>query len=160
MKIRLNYFTNYNILLFCYNNYNNYNNLYYDDIYSISVCLTWIVFFSFHGSLLLDSSVFKKLRIKQNISYEFFHLGNILLHVLPFAFYIYYPPDNINFNHSCISIFIKFIWAIISTRGDLNLGKIYVPFSKKNIIKLYLISSISCFSAPIYYNLIKTISTS
>lgn len=155
MNFKLNYFTNYNLILFCYNNY---YNLYYDDVYSISVCLTWIVFFSFHGSLLLDSSVLKKLRIKHKISYYYFHIGNLIIHILPFGFYIYYPPNNITFYHSSVSFCIKLLWALLSTNGDLDLGKIYIPFSKKNIIKLYLISTISCFSAPVYYNLVKSAS--
>lgn len=159
MNFRLNYFTNYNLILFCYNNFIN-NELYYNDIYSISACLTWIVFFCFHSSILLDSNSFKKLRLKHKVSYYLFHIGNFVIHILPFGFYIYYPPNNITFYHSGFSFCIKFLWALLSTKGDLDLGKIYIPFSRKNIIKLYLISTISCFSAPVYYNLVKSASQS
>ena len=66
MKIRINQLTNYNCILLLYNIYNDHI---YDNLYQISTCLTWSIFYSFHFSVLLNKDVFKNLRKRNNISF-------------------------------------------------------------------------------------------
>lgn len=151
MKLRLkkNLFTNYNCSLLLFNIYHKNN---FDMLYAINCITTWIVFYSFHSSILLDKDAFKKVRLKNNYSFLTFHVGNIILHIIPYMYVLQYPPKNITIYHSIYGILLKFIWAYFSTNGTMDLGKIYIRFSKKNIIKLYIISSTVAFIVPFYYS--------
>ena len=151
MKLRLkkNLFTNYNCSLLLFNIYHKNN---FDMLYAINCITTWIVFYSFHSSILLDKDAFKKVRLKNNYSFLTFHVGNIILHIIPYMYVLQYPPKNITIYHSIYGILLKFIWAYFSTNGTMDLGKIYIRFSKKNIIKLYIISSTVEFIVPFYYS--------
>ena len=147
MKIKINSFTHYNILLLFINYY--YKNLY--NLYAINTCLTYMIFITFHSSLLLDISTFKRIRIKNDFTYLQFHLGNFVLHTLPCMYVYNYPPQIILHKHSIIALFSKLLWCYLSTKGSMDLGEIYVKFTNKQVYILYLISSCSCLSIPLFY---------
>ena len=149
MNLKINFFTNYNCGLLLFNILHK-NNL--DNLYAINCVTSWIVFYTFHLSLLLDKNTFKKIRVKNNISFSTFHSGNFILHILPYIYVIKYPAKNITINHSLIALLLKIIWCYISTNGTMDVGKLYVEFSKKNIINLYLISSSTALITPFFYN--------
>ena len=145
--MKLNSFTHYNILLLFINYY--YENLY--NIYAINTCLTYMIFITFHSSLLLDISTFKRIRIKNDFTYLQFHLGNFVLHTLPCIYVYNYPPQIILHKHSIIALFSNLLWCYLSTNGSMDLGEIYVKFNKKNNYILYFISTCSCLSIPLFY---------
>ena len=151
MKFKLNMFTHYNCILLIYNiYYKNYLNQ--NKIYAINCCLTWIVFYTFHLSLLVDSNSFKRIREKNDISYLNFHTGNIILHIIPYCFVLYYPATNIYFINGIESIFLKLLWCFISSNGTMNLSHIYLFVTKKQQKQLYFISITTGLITPIIYN--------
>lgn len=145
--MRVNAFTNYNVILFFVNIY--YKNLY--NLYAINTCLTWIIFFTFNSSILLDKDAFKKIRIKNNFTYLEFHVGNFLLHTMPCIYIIINPPLILDYNHSLVSIVLKLLWCFISTKGTMDLSEIYVKFDSKINLKLYIISITTGLCVPIFY---------
>jgi len=151
MKFRLNMFTNYNCILLIYNIYNK-NYLNKSQIYAINCCLTWIVFYTFHLSLLVDSNSFKRIREKNDISYLTFHSGNIILHIIPYCFVLYYPANDIYFINGIQSACLNLLWSFISSKGTMDLSNIYISVTKNQQIKLYFISITSGLISPIIYN--------
>ena len=148
-NLKLNCFTHYNVvsLLICIY----YKNLY--NLYAITTCWSWSIFFTFNSSLIFDKTTSLKIRKKMNCSFLEFHIGNFILHVVP-IFYIYkYPPPIINFYHFYISLFIKYLWVYISTNKTMDLSNIYISFTPTNVKKLYLTSTITSLLVPCYYKL-------
>ena len=146
--MQLNKFTNYNCGLLLFNIY--YNNNEY--LYSINCVTSWIIFYTFHLSLLLDNKAFEKMRLKNNFSFLYFHIGNFVSHIIPYLYVLQHPPENITITHSIYGLILKLLWAYFSTNGSMDLGKIYIRFSKKNIIKLYIISTSTALIVPFYYS--------
>ena len=150
MKIRINQLTNYNCILLLYNIYNDHL---YDNLYQISTCLTWSIFYSFHFSVLLNKDVFKNLRKRNNISFITFHMGNIVLHILPYCYVLTYSPNNMNITNSLYAILLNVLWCYISTNGSMDLSNLYISLSRDDLRKLYFISFLSSLLCPVYYNI-------
>jgi len=151
MKFRLNMFTNYNCILLTYNIYNQ-NYLNNSQIYAINCCLTWLVFFTFNLSLLVDNTIFKRLQEKYDMGYLTFHSGNIVLHIFPYCFVLYYPVNYIYFINGIYSVCFHLLWCFISTKGTMDLSDLYVCVTKKQQKQLYFISITSGLITPIIYN--------
>jgi len=143
----LNCFTNYNLAFFLINIYN--VNIY--NLYAINTCISWIILISFNSSILLDSTAFERIRIKNGYSYLEFHTGNFVLHTLPCIYMYNYPPLTIEYKHSIAAIMLKLLWCYISTKGTMNLDNIYIELDWKIYYILYLISIVTGLSVPLVY---------
>ena len=148
-NLKFNAFTHYNLisLLFCIfnNNYINY--------YAITTCWSWSIFITFYSAVIYDNNAYVRLRKKINTNFMEFHFANFALHGIPCVYIYFYPPNNINYYHSLISMFLKYFWIYISTNKTMNLSNIYIKFSDKNIKRLYLTSVLSSLIVPTYYKI-------
>jgi hypothetical protein len=146
-NFKLNCFTHYNVvsLLFCIY-YNNYHNL-----YAITSCWSWSIFFTFNSAILYDKDAYVKIRKKVNCNFIEFHIGNFILHSIPCIYIYFNPPIIVNYYHSYISLLLEYLWVYISTNRTMDLSDIYANFSKKNMIRLYLTSIIGSLIVPTYY---------
>jgi hypothetical protein len=151
LKTKVNVFTNYNIatLLYCIY-YSNYEN-----IYSICYCWNYLIFFTFNGTYFLDKTCFKRLADKKNISLLTFHIGNVMVHNIPFIYVNYYLPIDVNFYHGLFAFLINIFWCFISTNGNMDLKEIYIELSCNNLLYVYAISFLSCINAPFVFQVIK-----
>ena len=96
-------FTNINLALFtlCYfKPHSNYID--YDYLYSISYCWNHLIFFTFNGAYIMDNTSFKRMAIRRRISLPIFHIGNMILHNLPFLYVNIYIPKNVTLYHSLL----------------------------------------------------------
>lgn len=151
VRTKVNAFTNYNVFTFLYCIY--YSN--YGNLYSICYCWNYLIFFSFNGAYFIDKTCFKRLAYKKKVSLITFHIGNFVLHNIPFIYVNYYLPINVNFYHSFGASILHFLWCFISTNGSMDLKNIYVELNYKNLLIVYAISFLSCINAPITFNIIK-----
>lgn len=149
-NFKLNCFTHYNIisLLFCI-----YYNKFYN-LYAITTCWSWSIFFTFHSAILYDKNAYVKIRKKININFIEFHFGNFILHSVPCIYIYFNPPIMVNYYQCSISLFLKYFWIYISTNKTMDLSNIYANFSKKNVKRLYLTSIFGSLIVPSYYKLI------
>lgn len=168
LKGKINVFTNYNIVLFilCYyrpeiyyisdiNNDNIITIINYDFLYSICFCWTYLIFFTFNGAYIIDNTCFIRMAKKKNLSLKIFHIGNIILHDLPFIYVNIYLPKNVKFIHSFLGCFTNLLWCYFATNKTFDLDYVYIYLKKKDLIKLYIINVSSILYAPLGYNLNK-----
>jgi len=151
-------FTNINLALFilCYvKPYNNYIN--YDYLYSISYCWNHIIFFTFNGAYFIDNTTFKRMAIRKRISLPIFHIGNMILHNLPFIYVNIYIPKNVTLYQSLLACSSNLLWCYWATFGTFDIQYVYVYMKKQQQIKLYIINISSIFYAPLIYHINKTI---
>jgi hypothetical protein len=151
-------FTNINLALFilCYfKPYNNY--ITYDYLYSISYCWNHIIFFTFNGAYFIDSTTFKRMAIRKRISLPLFHIGNMILHNLPFLYVNIYIPKNVTFYQSLLACFTNLLWCYWATFGTFDIQHVYVYMKKQQQIKLYIINISSIFYVPLIFHSNKTI---
>ena len=147
-KLRLNCLTHYNILLLLINSY--YTNL--TNLYAINYNLTWIIFITFHSSVLLDNTSFERIRKKNEFTYLEFHIGNFVLHTIPCIYIYNNPPNKLDYSHSTCAVLFKLLWCYISTKGTMDLSKIYIDFTRKTNICLYFIAVSSGLCIPFVFN--------
>ena len=161
-KVIKNYrivFTDFNVTLFVLCHYRPYNHLInYDFLYSISFCLNYLIFVTFNGVYFIDNTSFTRFAQKKEITLTTFHIGNIIIHNLPFLYVNIYLPKNVNFIHSFISCFTNMSWCYFATNRTFDLGYVYIKLAKKDLIKLYILNICSIIYAPLGYNIVKYIS--
>jgi hypothetical protein len=146
-------FTNINLALFilCYfKPYNNY--ITYDYLYSISYCWNHIIFITFNGAYFIDSTTFKRMAIRKRISLPLFHIGNMILHNLPFLYVNIYIPKNVTFYQSLLACFINLLWCYWATFGTFDIQYVYVYMKKQQQVKLYIINIGSIFYVPLIFH--------
>jgi hypothetical protein len=151
-------FTNINIALFilCYvKPYNEYID--YDYLYSISYCWNHIIFITFNGAYFIDNTTFKRMAIRKRLSLPIFHIGNMILHNLPFLYVNIYIPMSVTFYHSFFSCLTNLLWCYWATFGTFDIKYVYVYMKKQQQIKLYIINITSIFYVPLIYHINKTI---
>ena len=147
LKKNVKYFTNFNLLFFLISlNYPDFINL-----YCLTTCWSFSILTTFHYAYFLDNEAYKKLAKKNEFTMITFHIGNIILHVLPCSYIIMYPPINVTIYHSLIALLIKLLWCYIVTNRTWDLGSVYINFQKENIIKLYSMSCITCISVSYFF---------
>jgi len=151
-------FTNINLALFtlCYfEPYSNYIN--YDYLYSICYCWNYIIFFTFNGAYFMDNTSFKRMAIRKKLPMPIFHIGNIILHDLPFLYVNIYIPKNVTFYQALIACFTNLLWCYWATFGTFDIKHVYVYMKKQQQVKLYIINISSIFYAPFIYYINKNI---
>jgi hypothetical protein len=153
-------FTNINLALFAlcyfkpYNNYIDYNYL-----YSISYCWNYLIFFTFNGAYLLDNTTFKRMAIRKRLSLPIFHIGNMILHNLPFLYVNIYIPISVTLYHSLTACLTNLAWCYWATYGTFDIKYVYVSIEKEKQMKLYLLNISSILYAPFAYNINNYIQT-
>jgi hypothetical protein len=151
-------FTNINIALFilCYfKPYNDY--IKYDYLYSISYCWNHIIFITFNGAYFIDNTTFKRMAIRKKLPLPVFHIGNMILHNLPFLYVNIYIPESVTFYHSFLACLTNLLWCYWATFGTFDIKYVYVYMKKQQQIKLYIINITSIFYVPLIYHINKTI---
>jgi len=146
-------FTNINLALFilCYfKPYSNYIN--YDYLYSICYCWNHIIFITFNGAYFIDSTTFKRMAIRKQICLPIFHIGNMILHNLPFLYVNIYIPESIRLHHSLVGCLTNLLWCYWATFGTFDIEHVYVYMKKQEQIKLYIINISSIFYVPLFYH--------
>jgi hypothetical protein len=146
-------FTNINLALFivCYfKPYNIY--ISYDYLYSICYCWNYIIFFTFNGAYFIDNTTFKRMAIRKRISLPLFHIGNMILHNLPFIYVNIYIPKNVTFYQSLLACFINLLWCYWATFGTFDIQYVYVYMKKQQQVKLYIINICSIFYVPLIFH--------
>tara|TARA_Y100000816_G_C25682977_1_gene361550 strand:- start:148 stop:453 length:306 start_codon:yes stop_codon:yes gene_type:complete len=92
---------------------------------------------------------------KKNLSLKIFHIGNIILHDLPFIYVNIYLPNNVNLIHSFLGCFTNLLWCYYASNKTFCMDNLYVKFKKDHAKKLYLINISSVLYSPLGYNLNK-----
>jgi hypothetical protein len=153
-------FTNINLALFalCYFKPKSYY-IDYDFLYSISYCWNHLIFFTFNGAYFMDNTSFKRMAIRRRIPLSVFHIGNMILHNLPFLYVNIYIPKNVEFHHSILGCLTNLLWCYWATFGTFDIKHVYVYMKKQQQIKLYIINISSIFYAPLIYHINKYIRT-
>jgi hypothetical protein len=153
-------FTNINLALFilCYlKPYNNYID--YNYLYSISYCWNYMIFFTFNGAYLVDNTTFQRMAIRKRLSLPIFHIGNMILHNLPFLYVNIYIPISVTLYHSLTACLINLAWCYWATFGTFDIAYVYVSLEKEKQMKLYLLNISSILYAPLAYNINSYIQT-
>ena len=153
-------FTNINLalLILCYfKPYNNYID--YNYLYSISYCWNYMIFITFNGAYLVDSTTFKRMAIRKRLSLPIFHNGNMILHNLPFIYVNIYIPTSVTLCHSCMACFTNLVWCYWATYGTFDIKYVYVSIEKEKQMQLYLLNISSILYAPLAYNINNYIQT-
>jgi len=146
-------FTNINLALFilCYfKPYNNY--IKYDNLYSISYCWNHIIFITFNGAYFIDNTTFRRMAIRKRISLPLFHIGNIILHNLPFLYVNIYIPKCVTLHHSFLACLTNLLWCYWATFGTFDIEHVYVYMKKREQITLYIINITSILYNPLIYH--------
>lgn len=153
-------FTNINLALFalCYFKPKSYY-IDYDFLYSISYCWNYLIFFTFNGAYFIDSTTFKRMAIRKRISLPLFHIGNMILHNLPFLYVNIYIPDSVTLYHSCLGCLTNLAWCYWATFGTFDIAYVYVSMKKEKQMQLYLLNICSILYAPLTYNINSYIQT-
>ena len=114
----------------------------HDDIFLVSVSkpLLWGIVTSFSSAPLFDSTVYHRMRIKNEWSVLTFWVGNLVLHFLPLVLVSRVTP---HWFHCCIAACFHMIWFLVTTRGTFVLDEEYVPLSKRTWILLMCISLVT-----------------
>jgi hypothetical protein len=151
-------FTNINLALFTLCHLKPYNNyIDYDYLYSICYCWNHLIFFTFNGAYFMDNTSFKRMAIRKNLPMPIFHIGNIILHDLPFLYVNIYIPKNVTFYHSLVGCLTNLLWCYWATFGTFDIKYVYVYMKKQQQVKLYIINISSIFYAPLFYHINKHI---
>ena len=151
-------FTNINLALFTLCHLKPYNNyIDYDYLYSICYCWNYIIFFTFNGAYFMDNTSFKRMAIRKKLPMPIFHIGNIILHDLPFLYVNIYIPKDVTFYQSFLACFTNLLWCYWATFGTFDIKHVYVYMKKQQQIKLYVINISSIFYAPLFYHINKHI---
>lgn len=151
-------FTNINLALFalCYfEPYSKYID--YDYLYSVSFCWNHLIFFTFNAAYFIDNTSFKRMAIRKKVSLPIFHIGNIVLHNLPFLYVNIYIPKSITFYHSLLGCLTNLLWCYLATFGTFDIKYVYVYMKKEQQIKLYILNISSIFYVPLIYYINKYI---
>jgi hypothetical protein len=146
-------FTNINLALFilCYfKPYNNY--ITYNYLYSICYCWNYIIFFTFNGAYFIDNTTFKRMAIRKRLSLPIFHIGNMILHNLPFLYVNIYIPQSITLYHSLTACLTNLLWCYWATFGTFDIEHVYVYMKKREQITLYIINITSILYNPLIYH--------
>ena len=153
-------FTNINLALFalCYFRPRPYY-IDYDFLYSISYCWNYLIFLTFNGAYFIDSTTFKRMAIRKRISLPLFHIGNMILHNLPFLYVNIYIPDSVTLYHSCLGCLTNLAWCYWATFGTFDIAYVYVSMKKEKQMQLYLLNISSILYAPLTYNINSYIQT-
>lgn len=153
-------FTNINLALFalCYFRPIPYY-IDYDFLYSISYCWNYLIFLTFNGAYFIDSTTFKRMAIRKRISLPTFHIGNMILHNLPFLYVNIYIPDSVTLYHSLMACLTNLAWCYWATFGTFDIAYVYVSMKKEKQLILYSINICSILYAPLAYNINSYIQT-
>lgn len=153
-------FTNINLALFalCYFRPRPYY-IDYDFLYSISYCWNYLIFFTFNGAYFIDRTTFKRMAIRKRISLPTFHIGNMILHNLPFLYVNIYIPDSVTLYHSLMACLTNLAWCYWATFGTFDIAYVYVSMKKEKQLILYSINICSILYAPLAYNVNSYIQT-
>jgi len=147
-------FTNINLALFalCYfkprPQYINY-----DFLYSISYCWNYLIFFTFNGAYFIDNTCFLRMAIRKRLSLPIFHIGNMIVHNLPFLYVNIYIPNSVTLYHSLTACFTNLAWCYWVTYGTFDIDYVYVSMKKEKQMQLYLLNITSILYAPLAYNI-------
>jgi len=151
-------FTNINLALFilCYfKPYSIYID--YDYLYSICYCWNYIIFFTFNGAYFIDNTTFKRMAMRKKLPLPIFHIGNMILHNLPFIYVNIYIPKSIALYHSFLACITNLLWCYWATFGTFDIKYVYVYMKKREQKTLYIINISSILYAPLTYHINKTI---
>ena len=153
-------FTNINLALFalCYFKPKSYY-IDYDFLYSISYCWNYLIFFTFNGAYLVDNTSFKRMAIRKRLSLPIFHIGNMIVHNLPFLYVNIYIPTSVTLYHSLTACLTNLAWCYWATFGTFDIKYVYVSMKKEKQMKLYLANISSILYAPLAYNINSYIQT-
>lgn len=120
--------------------------VFYTDLYIVSILLNYFIIFSFHSCILFEPNCFIYMREKNGWSFYEFHLGNILLHWIPFiiqnSYFNYVTLWHVVYAHAII-----IIWSFLEMKKKIFChDHIYVSLNPKTWYLLHLIGSLSMFS--------------
>ena len=76
-NIKLNSFTHHNIITLLFCNFFSKNEILYENLYPITCCWSWSIFFTFNSAIIYDKNAYIRIRKKINCSYIEFHIGNL-----------------------------------------------------------------------------------
>jgi hypothetical protein len=148
-------FTNINLALFALCYFKPFIN--YDYLYSICYCWNHIIFFTFNAAYFMDNTSFSRMAIRKQIPLPIFHIGNMVLHNLPFLYVNIYIPKSITFYHSFMGCLTNLLWCYWATFGTFDIKHVYVYMKKEQQIKLYILNISSIFYVPLIYHINKYI---
>ena len=108
-------------------------------LWSVSCNLASGSILSFSLIPVFDKTAYRRQRLKFDISVTYFYLGHFMLHILPCAFIMYYPPQSVSILHVWVAHIIQIGWAYC-VQGSLFVDDIYVPLKKQTWYKLWTLA--------------------
>ena len=137
-------FTYVTLVVFMYGNYTGMNT----NAYCIGACLVFGTAVGFHCAPLWDDQAFHKIREKNKWTLLQFHIGNFLLHIMPFFYVVSFLPNKCSFSHGLCAAATHLVWGlsisfITSSYPFFCLNHVYVPFEKHVWIALWIASLVS-----------------
>jgi hypothetical protein len=97
--------------------------------------------------------------MRKKLPLPIFHIGNMILHNLPFIYVNIYIPKSIALYHSFLACITNLLWCYWATFGTFDIKYVYVSIEKEKQIKLYLANISSILYAPLAYNINNYIQT-
>ena len=105
----------------------------------------------------MDNTSFSRMAIRKKIPLPIFHIGNMVLHNLPFLYVNIYIPKSITFYHSFMGCLTNLLWCYWATFGTFDIKHVYVYMKKEQQGKLYILNISSIVYVPLIYHINKYI---
>ena len=99
------------------------------DLYSVVTCTSWGVCAAFYVSVLVDGSASRRLAAQKGVGMAFFHIANIVVHLLPCIATLVVRPSTMDWWHGVVAIAAHLAWGVAVSDGTLCLDQVYVPMS-------------------------------
>ena len=152
MIYKINVFTNYALLILICGLFWGFDSYSYEVGSYLSIGMM-----SFMMVPVLDSTAYSRLMTKNQIPYVLFHIGNVLLHLVPGIFVSIFPPSNTNFVCRCCAPLFHVSWGFLFSDKSLFLNTVYVYMTPENWYILWFVTVfLEFFSCKIFYESTKS----
>lgn len=127
MIYKVNVFTNYALLILTCGIFLGFDSYTYEVGSYLSMGMM-----SFMIVPILDCTAYSRLMTKNRIPYVLFHVGNVLLHIVPGIFVSIFPPTKTSFLCRCFAPVFHVSWGFLFADKSLFLDTVYVHMIPKN----------------------------
>ena len=115
---------------------------------AVSTILIWGVLVAFTAARIIDDTVYKRMQVKNAWSILKFHVGNVVLHIVPAALTFYYPPVGICFAHGVVAALLHVAWTFVVSGGTMVLDTMYVPLPRRLWLQLLAVAVFAELMVP------------
>lgn len=122
--------------------WNLYILLVYQPVFSMYISI--YIFLIFHMFFVIEDNMLQKMLKTCNISIFYFHIGNIVLHVLPALYSVYYIIDHNIKKNSNISLEIGYMFTswLVLIGNYYNIYSLSINMQHYIMVAIYIINSV------------------